>query len=48
MCCTQYVSKFGKLGSKRKTENGQLSFNPKEGQYQTMFKLVHNFALFVC
>ena len=38
-CCTQYASKFGKLSSGHRT--GKISFhsNPKEGQYQRMFKL---------
>jgi len=35
-CCTQYVSKFGKLSSGHWTGNGFHS-NPKEGQYQRMF-----------
>ena len=44
-CCTQHVSKFGKLSSGHRTRNGQkVSFhsNPKEGQCQRMFKLLHN------
>ena len=36
-CCTQYVSKFGKLSSRHRTEKGQFSF-----QSQRMLKLLHN------
>ena len=30
-CCTQYVSKFGKLSSGHRTEKGQFSFQSQEG-----------------
>ena len=33
-CCSQYVSKFGKLSSGHRTEKGQFSFNPKERQLE--------------
>ena len=41
-CCTQYVSKSGKLTSGHKT--GKISFhsNPKERQCQRLFKLLHS------
>ena len=39
---TQYVSKFGKLSSGHRTGKGQFSSNPKERQYQKIFKLLHN------
>ena len=29
-CCTQYVSKFGKLSSGHRTENGQFSFQSQK------------------
>ena len=47
-CCTQYASKFGKLSSGNRT--GKVSFhsNPKEGQYQRMFKLLHNCTHLTC
>ena len=41
-CCTQYVSKFGKLSNGHKTGKGQFHSNPKERQCQRMFKLPHN------
>jgi len=41
-CCTQYVSKFGKLSTGHKTGKGQFHSNPKERQCQRMFKLPHN------
>ena len=31
-CCTQYVSKFGKLSSGHRTGKDQFHSNPKEGQ----------------
>ena len=40
--CTQYASKFGKLSSGHRTGKGQFHSNPKEGQCQRMFKLLHN------
>ena len=41
-CCTQYVSKFGKL-SGQQLEKVSFHSNPKERQCQTMLKLPHNF-----
>ena len=41
-CCTQYVSKFGKLSIGHRTGEGQFSFYPKERQCQKMLKLPHN------
>ena len=40
-CCTQYVSKFGKLSKGRRSGKGQFSFNPKEGKCPKMFKLLY-------
>ena len=40
-CCTQYVSKFGKLTNGHRTGKGQFSFQSKERQCQRMFKLLH-------
>ena len=45
-CCTEYANKFGKLNSGHRTGKGQFSYNPKEGQCQRMFKLLHNCAHF--
>ena len=33
-CCTQYISKFGKLSSSHRTGKGKFHSNPKEGQCQ--------------
>ena len=41
-CCTEYANKYGKLNSGHRTGKGQFSYNPKEGQCQRMFKLLHN------
>ena len=41
-CCTQYASKFGKLGSGHRTAKCQFHSNPKERQCQRMLKLPHN------
>ena len=41
-CCTQYAHKFGKLSNGHRTGKGQFSLQPKEGQCQRMFKLLHN------
>ena len=42
-CCTQYVSKFGKLSSGHRTGKSQFFHsNPKEEQCQRMFQLPHN------
>ena len=44
-CCTQYVSKFGKLGSGHKTEKGQFSFQSQRRgmrkKVQTAVQCVH-------
>ena len=46
-CCTQYVSKFGKLISGHRTGKGQFSFHPKERQskersnYRTIALISH-------
>ena len=45
-CCTEYANKYGKLNSGHRTGKGQFSYNPKEGQCQRMFKLLHNCAHF--
>ena len=42
-CCTQNVSKFGKLSSGHRTGKGQFDFSPKEEQCQRMFRLQHQF-----
>ena len=47
-CCTQYVSKFGKLSSDHRAEKFSFHSNPKERQCQRMFKLPYNFAYFIC
>ena len=41
-CCTQYVNKFAKLTVAKGLGKVSFHFNPKEGQYQRMFKLLHN------
>ena len=41
-CCTQYVSKFGKLSSGHGLEKVNFHFNPKKRQCQRMLKLQHN------
>ena len=41
-CCTQYASKSGKLSNGHRTRKGHFHSNPKERQYQRMFKLPHN------
>ena len=41
-CCTQYASKFGKLGSGHRTGKDPFSFQYKERQCQRMLKLPHN------
>ena len=46
-CCTQYVSKFGKVSSDHRTGKGFHS-NSKEGQCQRMFKLPYNCYHFPC
>ena len=47
-CCTQYVSKFGKLSSGHRTGKAQFHSNPKEGKCQRMLKLLHNCTLLTC
>ena len=47
-CCTQYVSKFGKLSSGHRTRKISFHSNPKEGQCQRMFRLPHNCIHFTC
>ena len=42
-CCTQYTSKFGKLISGHRTGKFSFHSNPKEKQFQRMFK--HTIAL---
>ena len=42
MCWTQYASIYGKLMGGHKLENVSFHSNPKEGQWQRMFKLLHN------
>ena len=37
-CCTQYVSKFGKLSKGHKNGKDQFSSNPKEEKCQKMFE----------
>ena len=41
-CCTQYVSKFGKLSSGHRTGKGYFHSNPKERQCERMLKLLDN------
>ena len=42
-CCTQYVSKFGKLSSGHRTGKGQFSFQfQRKAMPKKMFKLPHN------
>ena len=45
-CCTQYVSKFGKLSSGHRTGKGQFSFQSQKKECQRMFKLPHKLCLF--
>ena len=49
-CCTQYVSKFGKLsnGHMLKLENVSFHSNPKKRQCQRMLKLPHNSTHLTC
>ena len=39
-CCTQYVSKSGKLSSGHELEKVSFYSNPKERQCQSKFKLL--------
>ena len=41
-CCTQYASKFGKLGSGHRTGKGHFSFQSQRKASQRMLKLLHN------
>ena len=41
-CCTQYVSKFGKLGSGHRTGKHQFSSQSQRKAMQRMPKLPHN------
>ena len=41
-CCTQYISKFEKSAKATGLEKVSFHSNPKEGQCQRMFKLLHN------
>ena len=45
---TQYASKFENLSSGHRTRKGQISFQPKEGQCQRLFKIPHNCTHFPC
>ena len=47
-CCTQYASKFRKLGSGHRTEKGQFSFQSQRKAIPKMFKVLHNYADFTC
>ena len=47
-CCTQYVSKFGKLSSGHRLEKASFHSNPKEGKCERMFKLLYNCTHFTC
>ena len=44
-CCTQYASKFGKLGSGHRTEKGQFSFQFQKKAMAKNFKLPHSCTL---
>ena len=46
-CCTQYASKFGKLGSGHRTGKS-FQFIPKERQCQIILKLWFNWYHFTC
>ena len=45
---TQYASKCGKLSSGHRSGKGQFSSDPKERQYQKIFKLLHNYTHLAC
>ena len=47
-CCTQYVSKFGKLSIGYRTKKVNFHPNFKERQSQRMFKLPHNYTHLTC
>ena len=46
--CTQYASKFGKLGSDHRTGKGQFSFQSQRRTMPKMFKLSHSCTHFTC
>ena len=43
-CYSQCASKFGKLSSGHRTAKVSFHSSPKEGQFQRMFKLLHNYT----
>ena len=47
-CCTQYVSKFGKLRIGHRTGKCQCSFQTQRRAIQRMFKLLYNCTHFTC
>ena len=47
-CFCQYACKFGKFSCDAKLEKVSFDSNPKEGQYQQMFKLLYNCTHFTC
>ena len=46
-CCTQYASRFGKLGIGHRTTKGQLSFQSQRREWQNTFKLLYNWGHFI-
>ena len=46
--CTQYTRKFGSSAVATGPEKVSFHPNPKEGQCQEMFKLMHNCIHFTC
>ena len=46
-CCTQCARKFGKIINDHRTGKGQFHSDPKEGNCDGMFKLLHNHAHFI-
>ena len=47
-CHTQYVSKLKSSSVSTRLEKASFHSNPKEGQWQRMFKLPHNCTDFSC
>ena len=47
-CCTQYASKLENSAVDTRLEKVSFHSNPKEGQCQRMFKLLHNCTHFTC
>ena len=47
-CCTQYVSKCGKLSRATELEKVDFHSNLKERQCQRMLRLLHNYTYFTC